>query len=140
MFLLLALVAPAAWAGVTLESPAGYATGNNAWDVAAGDLNGDGLPDLATSDNSGGDVTSLLDKGQGVFERKGSYPIAGSPGLGDLFLGPFLGSGHLDAAVLTSTFPTVFDFLPGTGDGSFGSTSPTKLTPAQNSTQVDVAR
>lgn len=137
LLLLLAFAAPGAWAGVTLESPSGYATGSNTWDVVVGDLNGDGLPDLATSDNSGGDVTSLLNKGAGVFQKKGSYPIAGSPGLGDLFLGPFLGTGHLDAAVFTSTFPTVFDLLPGTGDGSFGSTSPTKLTPAQNATQVD---
>lgn len=135
--LLLAFAAPAAWAGVTLGSPTAYATGNNPLYVAVGDLNGDGLPDLATSDNSGGDVTSLLNKGAGAFQKKGSYAISGSPGLGQLFLGPFLGTGHLDAAVFTSTFPTVFDFLPGGGDGSFGSTSPTKLTPAQNSSQVD---
>lgn len=130
--LLLGALPAAAQAGVSFEAGTGYATGGNPLEVAAGDLNGDGSPDLVSADNTGGTVTSLLNDGHGAFTKKNSYPTStplfGGPG--HLALGSFLGSGHLDAAVLNITTPYEVELVPGAGDGGFGAIAAAKPQPS----------
>src|SRR5512143_3040520 len=53
-----------------------FGTGATPIRVAAGDVNGDGWPDIVTADMGGGDVTILLGDGQGSF-RPGVRRAAG---------------------------------------------------------------
>jgi hypothetical protein len=52
-----------------------YATGKGPDAVAAGDLNGDGKPDLVTRNK--GSVSVLFNRGDGSFEGKRDYPAGG---------------------------------------------------------------
>jgi hypothetical protein len=55
--------------------------------IALGDVNGDGSPDVATASYAGGNVSVLLNKGDGSFEAKRVYATGLAPvsiALGDL--------------------------------------------------------
>lgn len=84
--------------------------------IAAGDFNGDGLPDLATTTYVGGSVGVLINQGSGKFGKPVSYPVEGQP-LG-IVAGDFNGDGKLDLAV-TNTQSTSISILLGNGDGTF---------------------
>ena len=45
--------------------------------VAVGDFNGDGIPDLAISNESSSTVSILLGKGDGTFQSQASYANRG---------------------------------------------------------------
>ncbi len=83
--------------------------------VAVGDFNGDGVPDLAVTNNVSGNVSVLLGNGDGTFRDAVSYPvgqIAESVAIGD-----FNGDGVPDLAVETFGGASV---RLGNGDGTFG--------------------
>jgi hypothetical protein len=92
------------------------ATGTNPAAVASGDLDGDGNPDVVTT-NSGSDTVSvLLGKGDGNFATKVDYPTGLGPA--SIVLGDFNRDGRLDIVAANAGWHTV-SVLLGTGHGSF---------------------
>lgn len=90
-------------------------------EVAAGDFNNDGKPDLAVTNFHGAlnSVSFLLNTGSGGFNAPVSFPIGYSPN--SVALGDFNSDGKLDAAVARfSESPTnPIAILLGTGTGGF---------------------
>src|SRR5262249_20400769 len=85
---------------VTFLEPASYAAGCCPYSLAAGDFNGDGKVDLATTNLISSDVSVLLNKGDGTFEdpvnyAAGLYPFSAA-------VGDFNGDGLPDLAVGTA--------------------------------------
>jgi hypothetical protein len=91
--------------------------------IARGDVNNDGIPDIivcnATGGSSASAVTVFLGNGDGTFQA----PINSGAGTGawDLVVGDFNGDGILDAAVAgyISDSQGVLQILLGNGDGTF---------------------
>jgi hypothetical protein len=87
----------------TFQAAVNYATGTMPYGVVVGDLNGDGIPDIATSDNDAGTVSLLLGNGDGTFQPHVDYPVNYpnnvATALLSLALGDFNGDGMLDLVV-----------------------------------------
>lgn len=117
-----------------------YETGTDASAVAAGDLDGDGVPDLAVANESGrvpndprhewetGTVSILRGRGNGTFGARQDYAAGSSPM--SLVLADLNGDGRLDVATGSDEGSSVV--LLNRGDGSFrrrgdydGTTGPT---------------
>ncbi len=89
--------------------------------IAAGDFNGDGIPDLATANNGSNDVTLLLGNGSGGFSAAPRSPVAvGTTPITQftLAVGDFNGDGIQDLAVSNSRGGSVAILL-GNGVGGF---------------------
>lgn len=65
--------------GVFDPLPPVYAAGQEATDVAAADLNGDGWPDAATADATGNTVSVHLNAGNGTLLPRVEYPAGQQP-------------------------------------------------------------
>ena len=114
--------------------------------VAVGDLNGDGKPDLVLVE--GGKASGLyvdLNEGNGTFgapvkvadsAAAASYVITFSPLPANLVaLGDFNGDGKLDVAVAGNDHGRTVSVLPGLGDGTFGA----PITSAVGTSQPDAS-
>jgi hypothetical protein len=107
----------------TFQAPANYATGTTFGSgngLAVGDLNGDGKPDLAISNNDG--ISILLNTGSGAFGPVAYYAagLAGSsPGDG-IAIGDVNGDGKLDVVETNENFGAII-FL-NQGGGTFAET------------------
>ena len=99
----------------SVSPSANVGTGPNA--IVAGDFNGDGKLDLATSD-AGGGASILLSDGHGGFGAANVFNAGTSPT--GLVTGFFNGDANLDLAVVNATSDNV-SVLLGAGDGTFGS-------------------
>jgi hypothetical protein len=105
--------------------PVYYSTGSTAqsYDVFLEDLNGDGKPDIITS-NWDGTISVLLNKGKGTFGTASliTSVAALSPHLNSLAFADFNGDGKLDIAA-ASYYPGNYSgnvyILLGNGDGTF---------------------
>jgi len=89
--------------------------------VAAGDFNGDGIPDLAVTDHFGYLIV-MLGKGDGTFATPLMSVI--DPGseffANDIAVGDFNGDGKLDLALISQNDdPPTVAILLGNGDGTF---------------------
>jgi len=87
------------------------AVGSNG--LALGDLNGDGIVDVANSNSSGG-VSVLIGNGNGTFRAEVNY--ATGAGMGNIRLGDFNSDGVSDIASVSATRAMI---LIGNGNGTF---------------------
>jgi len=89
--------------------------------LASGDLNGDGILDLAVADAGCGQVSILLGNGDGTFSDGGSFGT-GIAGLApySVAVGDFNSDGKLDLAT-ANEFGNTASVLLGNGDGTFQS-------------------
>lgn len=87
--------------------------------LAAADLDGDGLLDLAFTDAGRDAVTFLLARRDGGYVRSASYGVGRGPS--DVILVDVTGDGRLDALVLNHLGDDI-TVLPGAGDGTFRGT------------------
>jgi len=102
----------------TYSSRVTMAVGGTPEDTQVADLNGDGIPDLITANNSTGNVTIRLGVGKGVFNS----PTTLSPGghAHKVRMADLNGDGKLDMVVLDdSTSPSTVSIYLGNGDGTF---------------------
>jgi hypothetical protein len=110
--------------GRTLPSlfgpPTNYATPNGGPnDVAVGDINGDGIPDIVSADQNANSVSVFLGKGDGTFGARKDYgagSITSRVALGDLNK-----DGRLDI-VTANDFGQSVSVLLNNGDGTFART------------------
>jgi FG-GAP-like repeat/Abnormal spindle-like microcephaly-assoc'd, ASPM-SPD-2-Hydin len=80
--------------------------------AVVGDFNGDGTPDIVALSQSG--LTVFLGKGNGAFQPPLSISLSQPGTFYQLAAGDFNRDGHLDLIIDGTTF------LPGKGDGTFG--------------------
>ena len=84
--------------------------------IAAGDMNGDGRPDLVVTGGVGGSMTIFLNSGGGAFQGTSGFQLGGVPG--GVVLVDLDGDGDLDVAVTNSTGGSLA-VLHNVGDGAF---------------------
>jgi flagellin-like hook-associated protein FlgL len=89
-------------------------TGHRA--VTLGDLNGDGVLDMITADQSSSTVSIMLGNGDGTFKARTTVQTGSSPS--SITLGDLNGDGVLDIITADSGSSTASIML-GTGDGTF---------------------
>jgi hypothetical protein len=92
---------------------------NGPTNVAVGDMNGDGIPDLVTANQNANSVSVFLGKGDGTFSPHQDYG-AGSITTA-LALGDLNGDGRLDI-VTANDFGESTSVLLNNGNGTFGRT------------------
>ncbi|MFI4853379.1 MAG: FG-GAP-like repeat-containing protein [Phycisphaerales bacterium JB065] len=96
--------------------PPSYDLGSNPSDLIVADFNGDGAPDLATSNRNSDDVSVLLNNGDGTFASQTTYPCGDTPS--SVAAGDFDGDGDADL-VVTNYDDSDISVLFGNGDGTF---------------------
>ena len=118
------LVAVLAWpvpaglplADVSFIASRVYPVGLSPANIAVGDFNGDGKPDLVTVNGGSNDVSVLINKGNGTYFPAVNYAVGTGPV--SISVGDFNGDGKTDIAVLNRASSTV-SILLGNGDGTF---------------------
>jgi hypothetical protein len=93
-----------------------YVVGGGPFEIAIGDLNGDGRLDIAVANADSDSVTLLFNSGDGHFAAPTNLPVAGNPR--GIALGDFNRDGRLDIAV-TRFAAAELDVLFGVGNGTF---------------------
>jgi len=84
-----------------------FATGSTSTSVATGDLDGDGVLDLAVADFGSDEVSVLVGKGDGTFHPAASF--AAGTGPTTVVIADFDGDGRLDLAVSNSYSQSALD-------------------------------
>ena len=98
----------------TFQSPVEYIVGLRPEDLAVGDFNGDGKPDLAVANFNSKTVSILLNNGDGTFQPHVDYPAdIGTDGPELMVAADFRGKGILDLAFASGSV------LLGNGNGTF---------------------
>ncbi len=113
-----------ATAGLSFLNSSNPPSGNNPWGSATGDFNGDGIPDLAVTNNTDGTISIFLGKGDGTFTPAPNSPIAATYSAKYIVVGDFNGDGKADLATQGANYQNVITVLLGNGDGTFA--HPTK--------------
>ncbi|WP_020470431.1 FG-GAP repeat domain-containing protein [Zavarzinella formosa] len=109
----------------TFAAAVNHTTGFNAGTVIVGDFNGDHQPDLAVAcaypSNDG--VSILLGNGDGTFQTFHKYDVGGQTPAA-IVVADLNGDGFQDIVTANSQFANnSVSFLPGVGDGTFGTAS-----------------
>ena len=103
---------------LSFVAPLSYQVDIRPSNLAVGDFNGDGIPDLAvTNEDFGpGTLVIMLGNGDGTFRRGATYTMGNSPY--SVAVGDFNGDGNLDLGVPNRLSHTI-SILLGNGDGTF---------------------
>ncbi|HTI68675.1 MAG TPA: FG-GAP-like repeat-containing protein, partial [Candidatus Limnocylindria bacterium] len=107
---------PSSQANGTVTRSNGFATGNNPYFLATGQLNGGNNLDLVVANYGNGTVSVLLNQTNGSFVRLTNY-VTGAGAIAPI-LGKFDADANQDLAVLNYQAGTV-SILKGQGDGTF---------------------
>ncbi|MEV6580416.1 FG-GAP-like repeat-containing protein [Streptomyces sp. NPDC051582] len=91
-------------------------------DVAVGDFDGDGTPDLATSNANTNNVSVVIGDGDGTFGAATQFALGGGAGPQGIAAADLGGDGHLDLITSNSSTGTL-SVLSGDGHGGFGAAS-----------------
>lgn len=106
-------------AGLNFLRSLEIATDNQSTSIAVGDLNGDGIPDLAVASYFDGVVTILLGNGDGTFTPAHNSPITGQFDPKSIIIGDFNGDGKQDLAFTVGSYSGGVAIYLGQGDGTF---------------------
>jgi hypothetical protein len=113
---------------ITLSS-----TSDPSWPLAAGDIDGDGVADIAAAEGSS--LYILLAKGDGTFKTATTIPLANDfQRAASVVVADLNGDGKADVAVGDSNAGLVLVFMAGSG-GALGSPTPVN-SGTENSTMV----
>jgi hypothetical protein len=107
---------------VSFSPPATYPVGQGPIPVAVGDFNGDGVPDLATSNSVTQNVSLLLGNGDGTFQTAQNFDTGSGGDDFAIAAGDFNGDGKLDLAVANDfrgAGTGNVSVLMGNGNGTF---------------------
>ena len=128
-------VAGQARADLSFVAATSLRLGGSPTDMATGDFNEDGRPDLAVVDYSSGSVKILLSTGGAAgFSEAGAFSMGGAPY--GVVAADFNGDGHLDVAVTSFNNGNVVVRL---GDGHGGLSAPVAFAVGPNPTGLTVA-
>jgi uncharacterized repeat protein (TIGR01451 family) len=132
LMVLVSLSYPVSTFAVDFSNPKSYPVGTRPSDVVVGDFNGDGKPDIAVANRGSGNVSILLNNGDGTFAPAMNFEAGDSPSV--LASGDFNADGKLDLAVFQPGNPDLsvagsVNVLLGNGDGSFRAPQTMTLTP-----------
>lgn len=110
----------------TFGADVDYQPGSNVIEqIAAVDVNGDGIPDLVSANTNSNSVSVLLGKGNGTFFRRNDYPVSSDPF--SLATGDLNGDGFPDIVAVGGFFSGVASVLLNTGGIALAKISPHSL-------------
>jgi uncharacterized repeat protein (TIGR01451 family) len=117
-----------------------YPVGASPQAVVVADFNGDGHPDIAVANSGSGNVSVLLNKGDGTFKPAINFD-AGMAGPTFIEVADFNNDGKQDLAVWSGTSPvsSTVSILLGKGDGTFLAPKTTPLPAAVDQATLDLA-
>ncbi|HEX7312217.1 MAG TPA: FG-GAP-like repeat-containing protein [Gaiellaceae bacterium] len=98
-------------------APRSYTTEAASYTLAAGDVNGDGKPDLVTGNADHGAISVLLNKGDGTFGAPQGYATGKT--VSSVAIADLNGDGKPDLVTADDQIDSI-SVLPSTGGGTFG--------------------
>jgi hypothetical protein len=101
---------------ISFATKVDYTTGDSPYSVAIGDLNNDGLQDLAVANTGSASVSTFLNSGNGTFATKVDYTTGNSPF--DVAIGDLNNDGLPDLAIANYNSASVSTLL-NNGNGTF---------------------
>ncbi|WP_198026707.1 FG-GAP-like repeat-containing protein [Bradyrhizobium sp. ARR65] len=115
----------------TFQPPQAYAIGGSSYTVAVGDVNGDGIPDVAVEVGTpnGSEVDVLLGNGDGTFQPEQAFPVPGGV-TGSIAMADLFGNGKQDIVVTTDAGLDVLTNTSTPPDTPDGPEAPTLTAPS----------